>query len=139
MKNAADVLNHKRGTQTQLTELFVGMARAAGLKAYFMYVPDRSVEFFTPAWLSSLTTSRPKSPPSSPSTKAVTGTAKTARSADGGTCKTKQACTRASYLMAIPTAMEKARQLVVEPSMPTTRSLTMATPSRCRPVVLGTA
>jgi len=52
VKNAADVLNHKRGTQTQLTELFVGMARAAGLKAYFMYVPDRSVEFFTPAWLS---------------------------------------------------------------------------------------
>jgi hypothetical protein len=52
VKNAADVLNHKRGTQTQLTELFVGMARAAGLKAYFMYVPDRSVELFTPGWLS---------------------------------------------------------------------------------------
>jgi hypothetical protein len=52
VKNAVDVLNHKRGTQTQLTELFVGMARAAGLKAYFMYVPDRSVEFFTPGWLS---------------------------------------------------------------------------------------
>jgi hypothetical protein len=30
--------------------------------------------------------------------------------------------------------MEKARQLVVEPSMPTTTSLTMATPSGNRPV-----
>ena len=52
VKNAFDVLSHKRGTQTQLTQLFVGMARAAGMKAYFMDVPDRSIELFTPAWLS---------------------------------------------------------------------------------------
>jgi hypothetical protein len=52
VKNAADVLSHKRGNQTQLTELFVGMARAAGMKAYFMYVPDRSEELFIPNWLS---------------------------------------------------------------------------------------
>jgi hypothetical protein len=52
VKNAADVLDHKRGTETQLTSLFVGMARAAGMKAYFMYVPDRSQEFFVPTWLS---------------------------------------------------------------------------------------
>jgi hypothetical protein len=51
VKSAADVLTHKRGTATQLTELFVGMARAAGFKAYMMYVPDRSIEIFTPQWL----------------------------------------------------------------------------------------
>jgi hypothetical protein len=52
VKSAADVLSHKRGTPTQLTELFIGMARAAGFKAYAMYVPDRSEELFTPLWLS---------------------------------------------------------------------------------------
>jgi hypothetical protein len=52
VKNAADVLSHKRGSATQLTQLFVGMARAAGMKAYFMYVPDRSEELFVPGWMS---------------------------------------------------------------------------------------
>jgi hypothetical protein len=52
VKNAADVLSHKRGNQNQLAELFVGMARAAGMNAYLMAVPDRSTELFTPAWLS---------------------------------------------------------------------------------------
>jgi hypothetical protein len=52
VKNAADVLSHKRGNETQLTQLFVGMARAAGMKAYFMLVPDRSEELFVPGWLS---------------------------------------------------------------------------------------
>jgi hypothetical protein len=52
VKNAADVLSHKRGSETQLTALFVGMARAAGMKAYFMYVPDRSEEIFIPGWMS---------------------------------------------------------------------------------------
>lgn len=52
VKSAADVLSHKRGTPSQLTELFVGMARAAGLKAYVMNVPNRSKELFTPVWLS---------------------------------------------------------------------------------------
>jgi hypothetical protein len=50
VRNAADVLSHKRGNQTQLTQLFVGMARAAEMKAYFMYVPDRSLEIFVPIW-----------------------------------------------------------------------------------------
>ena len=50
VKNIADVLSQKRGTETQLTALFVGMARAAGMKAYFMYVPDRSEEIFVPTW-----------------------------------------------------------------------------------------
>jgi len=50
--NTADVLQHKRGSGTQLVELFVGMARAAGMKAYVMQVPDRSERLFTPGWLS---------------------------------------------------------------------------------------
>jgi hypothetical protein len=49
--NAGDVLAHKRGSDTQLTELFIGMARAAGMKAYGMLVPDRSEELFMPGWL----------------------------------------------------------------------------------------
>ena len=52
VKTAADVLSHKRGSATQITELFVGMARAAGMKAYFMLVPDRNLELFTQGWLS---------------------------------------------------------------------------------------
>jgi hypothetical protein len=52
VKNAGDVLSHKRGNETQLTQLFVGMARAAGMKGYFMLVPDRSEELFLPGWLS---------------------------------------------------------------------------------------
>jgi Domain of Unknown Function with PDB structure (DUF3857)/Transglutaminase-like superfamily len=52
IKDVADVLSHKRGNATQLTELFVGMARAAGMKAYFMAVPNRSQRLFAPNWLS---------------------------------------------------------------------------------------
>ncbi len=50
VKNAADVLSHKRGNETQIAELFVGMAKAAGMKAYFMLVPDRSEQLFVPGW-----------------------------------------------------------------------------------------
>jgi transglutaminase-like putative cysteine protease len=52
INNAADVLEHKRGSPTDLTLLFLGMARAAGLDAYAMLVPDRSENFFTPSWMS---------------------------------------------------------------------------------------
>lgn len=52
VKNAAEVYAAGRGTPSQLTLLFVGMARAAGLSASVMFVPDRSFEIFTPAWLS---------------------------------------------------------------------------------------
>jgi len=52
VNNASDVLAHKRGNPTQLTYLFLGMARAAGMKAYAMMVPDRSEELFTQQWLS---------------------------------------------------------------------------------------
>jgi len=52
VSTAVDVLALKRGSSTQLTELFIAMARAAGMKAYAMYVPDRSKDLFTPQWLS---------------------------------------------------------------------------------------
>jgi hypothetical protein len=52
VKTAADVLGHGRGTASQIALVFVGMARAAGMQAYVMDVPDRSEEFFTPNWLS---------------------------------------------------------------------------------------
>jgi hypothetical protein len=52
VKSVADVLSHGRGTANQMALLFVGMARAAGMQAYMMYVPDRSEELFTPMWLS---------------------------------------------------------------------------------------
>jgi len=51
VNNAADVLSHKRGSGVEMTELFVGMARAAGMKAYMMLVPNREDHLFTPAWL----------------------------------------------------------------------------------------
>lgn len=51
--SAADILARKRGNPTQLTLLFVGMARAAGMKAYAMVIPDRSSGVFTAAWQNS--------------------------------------------------------------------------------------
>jgi hypothetical protein len=51
VKEAVDVLEHKRGTPSQITEVFIGMARAAGFKAYAMVVPDRSRELFMQGWL----------------------------------------------------------------------------------------
>ena len=52
VSKASDVVALKRGSSFQLTELFIGMARAAGLKAYAMLVPDRSIEIFIPQWRS---------------------------------------------------------------------------------------
>ncbi len=51
LNHANDVLKNKRGNSTGITELFVGMARAAGLKAYPMLVPNRARGFFIPGWL----------------------------------------------------------------------------------------
>lgn len=51
LNNADEVLVHKRGDSTQITELFVSMARAAGFKADLMLVPDRSKELFVSSWL----------------------------------------------------------------------------------------
>jgi len=51
LNNAADVFKRERGSSTQLTELFIGMARAAGMQADAMLVPDRSKQLFIPQWL----------------------------------------------------------------------------------------
>ena len=51
LTDASEVLGLKRGTPTQLTGLFVAIARAAGFKADLMLVPDRSEQLFTPLWL----------------------------------------------------------------------------------------
>ena len=52
VNNVDDVQKNKRGNSTQLTELFIAMARAAGMQADAMLVPDRSKEMFLPQWLS---------------------------------------------------------------------------------------
>src|SRR5258708_38471638 len=41
IKTAADIWEQKRGNADELTLLFVGLARAAGLKAYAMEVTNR--------------------------------------------------------------------------------------------------
>ncbi|HXS13071.1 MAG TPA: DUF3857 domain-containing protein [Acidobacteriaceae bacterium] len=51
LNNVDDVFKHERGSSSQLTELFIGMARAAGMEADAMLVPDRSREVFIPLWL----------------------------------------------------------------------------------------
>jgi hypothetical protein len=45
-KSAADIWEQKRGTDDEITGLFVAMARAARLKAYMMYVTDRDRSSF---------------------------------------------------------------------------------------------
>jgi hypothetical protein len=45
-KTASDVWNAQRGNRDEITLLFVTMARAAKLKAYVMYVTDRSSQIF---------------------------------------------------------------------------------------------
>lgn len=52
VSNADDVFKHERGNPYQLTMLFIGMARAAGMEADAMLIPDRSKELFLPQWLS---------------------------------------------------------------------------------------
>ena len=51
-KNTDDVWERKRGTDDQIAELFVAMARAAGMKAYLVAVPNRDHTLFTPVYLS---------------------------------------------------------------------------------------
>lgn len=46
INSAADVWNAKRGNSSEIAMLFIALARAAGLKAYAMWVSDRSQEFF---------------------------------------------------------------------------------------------
>lgn len=52
VKNTDDILARKRGSGDQLAELYVAMARAAGLKAYLAGVSDRQSRFFLPIYLS---------------------------------------------------------------------------------------
>jgi len=51
VEHASDVLRLHRGSSRQIAELFAGMARAAGMKAYLMLVPDRSELQFNSEWL----------------------------------------------------------------------------------------
>jgi hypothetical protein len=52
IKSADDVWTRKRGNGDQITALFIGMARAAGMKAYAMGIANRGERFFLPAYLS---------------------------------------------------------------------------------------
>ncbi len=47
-----DIWTRKRGNDDQITELFVAMARAAGMKAYLAAVTNRDRSLFLPAYLS---------------------------------------------------------------------------------------
>jgi transglutaminase-like putative cysteine protease len=49
--NTDDIWNRKRGSSEDLTELFVAMARAAGMKAYVMAVTSRDRSIFLKAYL----------------------------------------------------------------------------------------
>jgi transglutaminase-like putative cysteine protease len=49
--NTDDILERKRGTSDQLTELFVAMARAAGMKAYLFALTRRDRSIFTNYYL----------------------------------------------------------------------------------------
>jgi len=49
---AADVWTHKSGDSEQITELFVALARAAGMKAYVMAVANRERRIFISEYLS---------------------------------------------------------------------------------------
>jgi hypothetical protein len=51
-KTTDDVWERKRGNDDQLADLFVAMARAAGLKAYVMTVTDRNRSIFNVNYLS---------------------------------------------------------------------------------------
>lgn len=51
VSNVNDVLAHGRGTPQQITEVFIAMARAAGMKASMGLVADRGERLFTQAWM----------------------------------------------------------------------------------------
>jgi transglutaminase-like putative cysteine protease len=50
-KNAFDIWQQQRGNRDELTRLFVGLARAAGFKAYVAEVTNRDVNLFVPDYL----------------------------------------------------------------------------------------
>lgn len=52
IRSADDVWERKRGSSDQLSDLFVAMARAAGMKAYVVAVVNRDRNIFLPGYLS---------------------------------------------------------------------------------------
>lgn len=52
IRSADDVWERKRGSSDQLSNLFVAMARAAGMKAYVVAVVNRDRNIFLPGYLS---------------------------------------------------------------------------------------
>lgn len=50
-RNAADIWEQKRGNRDEITRLFVGLARAAGFKAYVGVVTNRDHNLFVPEYL----------------------------------------------------------------------------------------
>jgi hypothetical protein len=52
IRNTDDIWTRKRGNNDQLAELFVAMARAAGMKAYLIAVTNRDRSLFTKNYLS---------------------------------------------------------------------------------------
>jgi hypothetical protein len=52
IKTTEDVMKRERGDSDQLTQLFVAMARAVGLKAYVMGVADRKERLFLRSYMS---------------------------------------------------------------------------------------
>jgi len=51
VKTADDIWEQKRGTDDELTRLFIAMVRAAGMKAYDMIVTNRDQNIFWPGYL----------------------------------------------------------------------------------------
>jgi hypothetical protein len=51
-KNAGDIWQAKEGSSDEITQLFIALVRAAGLKAYAMRVSDRNNEIFEKDFLS---------------------------------------------------------------------------------------
>ena len=52
VKTAADIWDQKRGSDDEITRLFIAMARAAGLKAYAMAVTERNKNLLNTGYLS---------------------------------------------------------------------------------------
>ena len=52
VRSTDDIWTRKRGSDDQLTQLFVAMARAAGMKAYVVAITNRDRSLFIPGYLS---------------------------------------------------------------------------------------
>jgi hypothetical protein len=52
VSSAGDAFKLGRGNSHEMVQIFVGMARAAGMKSYMVLVPDRSKSILTEGWMS---------------------------------------------------------------------------------------